>query len=244
MNLEKITYNGVGSDTLGIYVSRGSSYDAAAPDYVSYQIPGKNGDLQINNNRYLNIDVSYPVFIPGGFPSTVQAVRNWMRGSNTYARLEDTYDTTHYRMGRGKDILAFTPTVANRGANFELIFDCKPQRWLTSGETASTITNGSTRDNPTQYNALPMFTMQSNTNTAYITVTNTLGTFTMTATTARNYRTIIDCEAMNIYQVSGNVVTNLNANWTGDFPVLAPGTNTFAISGVTSLSVTPRWWEL
>ena len=61
-----ITYNSTTSQSLGIFVSRGSSFDAAAPDYTSYEIPGKNGDRQINNDRYKNIDVIYPVFIPGG----------------------------------------------------------------------------------------------------------------------------------------------------------------------------------
>lgn len=238
--MNKITYNGVGSDTLGIFVSRGSSYDAAAPDYVSYQIQGRNGDLQINNNRYLNIDVSYPVFIAGGFPSQVQAVRNWMRSADGYATLQDTYDTTHYRMGRGKDILAFSPSPNNVGANFELIFDCKPQRFITSAYNQVTVTSGDVLINPTQFTALPRFQVDGVTNGATLTVANSLGTVTMTATRNRSGSTYIDCETFNIYSGS----TNLNDLFSGDFPVFAAGNNTVTFSGVTAVKVRPRYWEL
>ena len=180
MKLHYITYNGTTSKSLGIYVSRGSSFDAAAPDYVSYQIPGRNGDLQINNDRYLNIDVTYPVFIPGGFESTVQAVRNWMRSADGYVNLQDTFDTTHYRLARGKDVLSFAPSANNVGANFELVFDCKPQRFITAAYDQVTVTSGDVLTNPTQYTALPRFQVDGVTNGATLTVTNSLGTTTMT----------------------------------------------------------------
>lgn len=238
--MNSITYNGVTSQSLGIFVSRGSSFDAAAPDYVSYQIPGKNGDLQINNDRYMNIDVTYPVFIPGGFPASVQAVRNWMRSADGYVELTDTYDTTHYRLARGKDVLEFSPTAENKGANFQLVFDCKPQRFLKNGNSWKTLSSGDVLDNPAPFVALPQFEVYNNTANATFTVTNSLGTYTMTATAARAGYTFIRTEIMNIY--NGN--TNLNHLFTGDFPVFAPGNNTITFSGMGSLKVRPYWWEL
>ena len=240
MKLHYITYNGTTSKSLGIYVSRGSSFDAAAPDYVSYQIPGKNGDLQINNDRYLNIDVSYPVFIPGGFESSVQAVRNWMRSADGYVNLQDTYDTTHYRRARGKDVLSFTPTAQDVGANFELVFDCKPQRFLISGYQQVTLTSGDVLTNPTPFKALPRFETSGISNGGTLTVTNSLGTFTMTATRTRSSAAYIDCENYNIYSGS----TNLNDLYSGDFPVFAEGNNTITFSGITTVKVRPYWWEL
>ncbi len=235
-----ITYNGTSSKSLGIYVSRGSCFDAAAPDYVSYQIPGRNGDLQINNDRYLNIDVTYPVFIPGGFESSVQAVRNWMRSADGYANLLDTFDPTHYRMARGKDVLTFEPTAQNRGANFTLVFDCKPQRFITSAYNQVTVTTGDTLVNPTQYTALPRFQVDGVTTGATLTVANSLGTVTMTATRNRSNSSYIDCENCNIY--AGSI--NLNDLFSGDFPVFTAGNNVVTFSGITSVKVRPRYWEL
>lgn len=235
-----IIYNSIYSNSLGIFVSRGSSYDAAAPDYVSYQIQGRNGDLQINNDRYQNIDVTYPVFIPRGFPSMVQAVRNWMRSADGYANLQDSYDTTHYRLARGKDVLSFSPSPNNVGANFQLVFDSKPQRFLISGYSQQSITSGDVLTNPTQFTALPRFQVSGISNGGTLTVANSLGTTTMTATRARSSSAYIDCETMNIYSGS----TNLNDLFSGDFPVFTEGNNTITFSGITTVAVRPRWWEL
>lgn len=242
MKLHYITYNGTTSKSLGIYVSRGSSFDAAAPDYVSYQIPGKNGDLQINNDRYLNIDVTYPVFIPGGFESSVQAVRNWMRSADGYAKLSDTYDTAHFRLGRGKDVMTFTPAAQNVGANFELLFDCKPQRWLVTGDTTLNITSGDTITNPTQFPAAPTFWITNPSTGGSITFANAGGrTYVMSITGSRTGRITCDCETMNIYAGA----TNYNWLLSGDFPVFEAGAGvTITFSGITKLEVKPRWWEL
>lgn len=240
MKIGKVTFNSTASDSLGIFVSGNGTYDAADLDMTSYTVPGRSGNILLSNNRYKNIDVIYPAFIPNGFEAGVQAVRNWMRGVTGYKRLTDSYDTTHYRMAISKGVLSFSPVDQNREANFQLVFDCKPQRFLTSGETESAITNGGTISNPTLFNALPLITFTKISSTASISVTNSLGTFTMTATAARNGSGTIDCDTLNIHD--GN--TNLNSLFTGDFPVLAPGTNTFAISGFTTPKITPRWWEL
>ena len=139
MKIGKLTYNGISAASVGAFVSGKSSFGAAAPDYTSYQIPGRNGDLMISNNRYKNINVTYPAFIPADFEQRVQAIRNWMRSARSYARIEDNYDLLHFRLGMGKDVLEFEPAYANRGANAELVFDCKPQRFLYSGEEPKEI---------------------------------------------------------------------------------------------------------
>ena len=46
--------------------------------------------------------------------------------------------------------------VALKAGEFEITFDCKPQRYLTSGETAVTVTNGGVITNPTLFDAQPL----------------------------------------------------------------------------------------
>lgn len=134
MRIGKVNYNGVSSDTLGVFVSGSGSYDAAEYDVTKYEVMGRNGDILIPNNRYKNIEVTYPCFIPNDFETRVQAVRNWMRSARSYARIEDNYDLLHYRMGIGKGVLKFSPAQQSIGANAQLVFNCKPQRFLKSGE--------------------------------------------------------------------------------------------------------------
>lgn len=137
--IHTLTYNGTKSSDLGVFVSGSGSFDAAEFDVDKYEIPGRNGDLILSNNRYKNVEITYPAFIPKAFMDKVQNVRNWLRSSKVYARLEDTYDMDHYRLGIPTGVQSFSPENRNDGANFEITFDCKPQRFLKVGETPETV---------------------------------------------------------------------------------------------------------
>lgn len=134
-NINSLTYNGMKSTDLGVYVTGAGSFDAAEMDADKYEIAGRNGDLIIPKNRYKNIVVTYPAFIPKAFQEKAQSIRNWMRRAKAYARLEDTYDMEHYRLGLASGIQSFEPVNRNEASNFQLSFDCKPQRFLKTGET-------------------------------------------------------------------------------------------------------------
>ena len=134
-NINSLTYNGMKSTDLGVYVTGSGSFDAAEMDADKYEIAGRNGDLIIPKNRYKNIVVTYPAFIPKAFQEKAQSIRNWMRSAKAYARLEDTYDMEHYRLGLASGIQSFEPVNRNDASNFQLSFDCKPQRFLKTGET-------------------------------------------------------------------------------------------------------------
>lgn len=137
--IHTLTYNGTKSSDLGVFVTGSGSFDAAEFDVDKYEIPGRNGDLILSNNRYKNIEITYPAFIPNAFMDKAQNVRNWLRSSRVYARLEDTYDMDHYRLGIPTGVQSFSPENRNDGANFEMTFDCKPQRFLKVGETPETV---------------------------------------------------------------------------------------------------------
>lgn len=239
--INTFTFNSTVSTTYGIYVTGKNTFDAAELDVTKYEIPGRNGDLIIPNNRYKNITVTYPAFIPKAFTSQVQAIRNWLRSVKTYAKLEDTYDTTHFRMGIPVGIQEFSPVNQNDAANFEVTFDCKPQRFTNAGNLDLILTSSPySLTNSTKFTALPIFEVKNPTGSATIKVVNDLGTFQLDATTSYTGTVTIDCETQNIYSGS----TNLNSLFSGDFPVLASGTNTVTFSGFTTVSAKPRWWEL
>lgn len=234
-----LTFNGTSARSLGVFVSGAGSYSAAAYDFTQYAIPGRNGDLIIPNGRFKNIQITYPAFIPGRLAEKVQAVRNWIRSARSYTRITDTYDTAHFREGFGVEVQEFSP-VRNEGANFQLVFECKPQRFLISGETAQTVSTGAVIANATQYIALPLIQFSNPTSSGKITVVNSEGTFILSATRARTGTVLVDCDTKNIYYGS----TNLNDLFSGSFPVLAPGNNTITFTGLSSVKITPRWWEL
>lgn len=240
MKIGIVEYNGQRSDTLGIFVSGKGAYDAAEFDYTAQSVPGRNGDILLSNGKYKNITVTYPAFVPNDFENRAQAVRNWMRSANTYARLQDNYDKDHFRLGLGKSLLTFTPGFLNRGANFQIQFDCKPQRFLVHGENELTVTSGMNVLNDTLFTARPLIIITNPTASATITFTHSDGVDVMTATGAYTGTMTIDCETMNIYSGS----TNLNSKFSGDFPVLRPGVTAVTFSGITAFKIVPRWWEL
>lgn len=235
-----LIYNGISAASLGVYVSGGSTFDAAEADLTSYMVPGRNGDIVIFNGRYKNISVVYPAFVPGGFRAKVQAIRNWMRSARGYRRLEDTYDADHFRLAIGKGVLPFTPAERNIAANVQLEFDCKPQRFLVSGEAEISVSSGATLTNPTLFDALPIISVTNPTAAFSLNVSGAAGDFTIAANAAYSGTVVIDCDALNIY--SG--ASNLNNRFSGEFPVLGPGASVITFSGAGSVKIIPRWWEL
>ena len=235
-----ITYNGTRSDSLGVYVSGAGSFDAAELDLVPYEIPGKSGDLLISNNRFKNIEITYPAFVPGDFQTRVQAIRNWLRSASNYVRLRDTYDSGHFRLAVCSARQSFEPVNRNDGANFEMIFNCKPQRFILLGGYMNVVTSGDNLQNTTANNSFPLFEIDATNTTPTLKVVNSLGSFELTATESLNDTFYIDCETQNIYVGA----TNLNSKFVGTFPIFTPGNNVITYSGCTTFYVQPNWWEL
>lgn len=246
--IHKLTFNGTDSDSLGIFITGSGTFNAAELDVVKYEIPGRNGDLIVPNNRYKNIEVVYPAFIPGDFSTRVQSIRSWMRSATTYAELIDTYDPTHYRLAIPTGIQEFTPANRNDAANFQLIFDCKPQRFLMSGKSWMSVSTGHTFVNLTQFDALPKIGILGGNPGDTITINDGVRNYTLTCVEAVPAGAVIDCETKNIYS-EGTPTENYNRCFTGDFPVLTANstcTLTFSngISWTGVISFMPRWWEL
>lgn len=247
MRTGTLTWSGYNSlKDFGVYISGAGEHNAAEADVTVYQIPGRSGDLIIPNGRYRNIEVRYPAFIAHGFAVKEQGVRNWLRSAVNYRDLTDTYDQTHFRKARPTGELEFSP-VRPDGANFEIVFDCDPRRFLVSGDSFATITGGSwSDDNPTEFDARPQIAVGDPENGMEIEVTDGDGRVTtFTATDDHVGLVIIDCETQDIYDDS--TLANLNSLFTisGDFPSLSAGTNLITLTGnYSAASVRPRWWEL
>lgn len=136
MNNHKITFGGIDSSTYGVYISGSDTFSAPERDVRYVQVPGRNGDLIIDNGRWNNITVTYPAFIPNTFESNVDAFRAAMMLKTGYHRLEDTYHPNEYRMASfSYGLNPSNITAYRRFGEFALTFNCKPQRFLKSGET-------------------------------------------------------------------------------------------------------------
>lgn len=229
------TIENTNSTTFGVYISGQGTFKAPARSLNMLSIPGKDGDLIGFGSRLENGTLTYPAFIYANFDSNIAALRAFLQSMDGYKKLVDTYHPNEYRMVYYSG--PFEPSVENNNkvGSFDITFGCKPQRYLTSGDTVRTFTAAGTINNPTRFNAKPLIRV-------YGTGTVGIGSQTITISQADSY-TDIDCEMMECFK--GAVSKNQYVSFSGyDFPELKPGNNGVTLSGVTRVEITPRWWTV
>lgn len=238
-----IFWNGVPSSSVSVVVEQPPNYRAAERDYETTHIPGRSGDLLIDNESYKNVPRSYKI----AFGSTrkdhsemAAAVSEWLHSAKGYSRLEDTYEPEYYRMAIYKDDIDIT-NILNHLGRATINFDCMPQRFLKSGERAISFTNKKfTLQNPTGFAAKPLITITGG-DSGTITV-NGLQMLVRSI----NSPVTIDCDLWEAY--SGKISHNAFVSWPNGervFPRLKPGLNEIEVSAaVTKVEVIPRWWTL
>lgn len=152
-------FDGIDSRDYGVYISGDAVFNAPERDVEMIEIPGRNGAFALDKGRFFNIEVAYPAGLFGAteadFAAGINALRNALASRKGYCRLEDDYNPNEYRMAVYKSGLDVTPAMLKAG-KFDIVFECKPQRFLKSGETEQTVTSGGTLTNPTLFESRPL----------------------------------------------------------------------------------------
>lgn len=227
-------YDGEDSRDYGVYISGSNVFNAPERSINTVTVPGRNGTLTIDNGRFENIDLEYPAFIYDNFKANIADLRNFLLSAPGYRRLEDTYHPNEYRMARYISGLEVAPTDMRTEGEFNLVFDCMPQRFLKSGEEETELTSSGSVINPTEHAARPMMRV-------YGTGILGVGSESVTITTNPAYIDI-DCEMMDAYYGTTNCNSYITLS-SGEFPVLSPGYNGITLgTGITKVIITPRYW--
>jgi len=243
---ETLTFGGIASNTYGVYISGEAVYNSPARDVNMVTVPGRNGTIAIDNGRFENIEVTYPAFCwaadQATFATNVSNFRNAMKALTGYQRLVDDYNPNEYRLGVYIESFEVSPAQYSNAGEFDIVFDCKPQRWLKSGETAVSVASGGTITNPTSFPSEPLIEVTGD-GTLYV------GDYSLVIDAGASNPVYIDCELMEAYEIDSlGYVVNRNALVTyqdGTFPRIVPGSNTVTYSGnITAVSITPRWWKI
>lgn len=146
-----LEFDGTSSRTFGVYITGEAVYNAPQRDVEMISIPGRNGAYALDKGRFENIEVTYPAGIfadtETDFAGAISDFRNYLCSRNGYVRLTDEYNPSEYRMAVYKSGLEVEPALL-KGGEFDITFECKPQRWLTDGENK--ITLGSWGDTTTE----------------------------------------------------------------------------------------------
>lgn len=234
-----VIFNGVSSQDYGIQVEHPPGYQTPARDYEAVHIPGRNGDLIIDTGSYQNVNRSYELAIGDlrkDFTVMANMLSEWVNSASGYARLEDSYEPEYYRLAVFQNELEIENILQHAG-RVTVDFNCKPQRFLKSGEEPVEFSSYAVLWNPTGFSALPRITVYgSGTGKLYV------GNYEVEITDIEDF-IVLDSDVQDAYK--GNVNCNGKIKLKNGFPRLVPGDNLISwTGGRMSLEVMPRWWTL
>ncbi len=234
-----VIFNHVSSKDYGIQVEHPPEYQTPAKDYELIHIPGRNGDLVIDSGSYQNVNRSYQIAIGDerrDFTDMANIIAEWLHSASGYARLEDSYEPEYYRMAMFQSELSIENIMQHAG-RVTVEFNCKPQRFLKSGEEILQLSSDTVLRNPTGFHSLPSIVVYGSgqgelgVNGQAITITNINGFI------------VLDSDIQDAYK--GSVNRNSDIILHNGFPRFIPGENNIAWrGGITNVEVIPRWWTL
>lgn len=251
-------YNGVNSADYGVFISGNWTFVSPQRDVSTVSVPGRSGDIIFDNNRFANIDITIPCFIPRGFMEKFDNFKAAILSDTGYHRLELTHDPEHFRQAYVVGPIEPVTGPGNKSGKFDIVFRCKPQRYLKIGERTTDITaaeSGTTIYNRTMFIAQPRIQVKGTGSFRFrgagITEPRQIFNVKVNQTTETGVL-FLDSENGNAYyervvdgfrqKVSVNhwIQTDLSG-----FPMIRPGANFVYVNGsIEWLRILPRWWTL
>ena len=125
------TFNVINCETLDMVVETFPSRPFPARKQTVYKVPGRSGDLIVDENAFDNVSQEYEVYVnhkSQGLQANLTAIAAWLLGPAGYCELTDTYDPTIKRQARFVGGMEFINSL-NKYGKATAVFDCKPQRW-------------------------------------------------------------------------------------------------------------------
>lgn len=223
-----------------IYITEVRTFGAPERDVTFQSVPGRSGDLTLDNGRWKNVEIVYGCAIPTDFTTFFSGFKAALAGLVGYLRIEDTIEPDVFRMGLLSG--SVDAGVVRRGlaGTFDIHINCKPQKYLKSGEESQTLVKAGIINNAWGGTAKPLITVYgTGPGNLYV------GNCTV-AIKALSDRITLDCDQMNAYLQTENGLENKNRDiYAPVFPELAPGeTALYWDGGITHIDCIPRWWRL
>lgn len=240
-----IEYNGRNSREFPAYITKKTAYDKPEKDISFISIPGRSGDIIIDNNKYKNINIEYGIKffcdnITGrnnfDFNALYHRIADWLIPSSEYLTLTDSYEPEYFRKACLTSSIKLSQPHYQVGS-FSVTFTCKPHKYRHDGEKVLTLMeNNNYITNEENAESLPYIRIYP-LNAGSASVFSAGGT-TYTVTSMPEY-VDIDSETMNVFKGTTNYNNNFSAQ---KFPVLMPGENlVHFVSNIQKIELKPRW---
>ena len=139
-NKKYFIFNGKKSSDFDVWASGLNIFHSPERRIERIQVPGRNGELLIEDGSFENVELEFKdCFIPNHFSENFTNLSNYLNRQKGYQRLELSWLPDEYRLAAFHgDIEASMKNWDGRG-KFDLAFNCKPQRFLKSGEEPITL---------------------------------------------------------------------------------------------------------
>lgn len=243
-----LIFGGVNTADYGVYINHDGIYNTPERAVETVEVPGRNGLVVRDLGRFQNVSVVYELYAESGMKDKLQALRQALMSQVGYQRLEDTFRPEEFRMARFTGETEVRPSIMGEAATLELTFDCKPQRYLKSGETEMVLKAPGTIWNPGM-ESLPVIRVWGYVNDAHQVeyglpagdATLTVGGVTIQFRYIHNV-VGLDCETQDAFYNSQN---QNGCIYAPVFPSLKPGLNEITWTGnISGITLYPRWWTV
>ena len=120
----------------GLKVSDVNVFDSPVRSQEEIVVPGRNGTLIIDNGSWKNIDITYTCYFEkSNFAKSLADFQSYLGKLKGYQRIEDTIRLGEYRLANLSEMVSIKRDGAGYHSGvFDITFNCKPQRFLKSGE--------------------------------------------------------------------------------------------------------------
>lgn len=232
-------YENQTSSEMGLTISASTSQHSPAYDIEFETVPGRDGDLAVDNERFEPF--SYPVRVylraeEEGIHAATSRISKWLRRNIRYKPLFLSWDPEYVYSAIFFEQFDLEDTLPRFG-KIALNFKCHPIKYAVSGLEKRPIAQNATLYNPEERAAKPLIELtgigdiQLNVNgELWLILTDIYGTIT------------VDSQNMTVYSDGVKAFDKMNANLRPMFPQLQPGANEISWFGnVEELYIVPRW---
>ena len=224
----------------GLYIKEKGSYKGAKRRVERISVPGRDGDLLMDEGSYENVSIPYKLALlndsPRSFSELSRLIKQWLILEPGYFKLWDTYDRDYYRLASYMDEINLEQKLKDYG-EVDITFDCKPHKYSLNGQDTISLTGTET----TLFNAemcpsKPYIKLYGS-GTLYLYINNKQYKINDVSEYVE-----IDSETMKCFKGS----TSLDNKMVSDgFPEFVPGENVIAKNNaITQIDVIPRWRSL
>lgn len=253
--LNYFIFNGIDSRDHGVWILEKNSFDSPKRNLSFISVPGRDGDIVIDNGNYNNITVEYKIRISADnlglnnqnydLAYQLDDIKDWLYSTiGNYAELEDSYNPDYFRRACFVDGLDFS--TKHKNSNFidsSITFECKPYRYKQDGKNVIAISDNNAHFifNPELYTALPLIQIyKGSSDAARLVINGSYYDFDFTDLSISNI--IIDSENQLVYNLNTNYYNKYSPPSTQLFPILKKGETTVQkVTGTGTVLITPRW---